>query len=318
MRGRGGYIGFNRVPEASAPNSAASGIWTLREAEALKRAGTWPTALGVNPVPDIAGLQLWLDASDAQTLFDATTGGSLVAADGGVARWEDKSGNARHATQGTAGSRPARKTAVQNGLGVVRFDGSNDSMAVARSTALFNFLHDGDATVFAVYKWTAPGGSPNRRFLFSNHINDESVAGTTGSAIWMRNDFGDALPYSKLQFLTTNNNATRTNSYTGDNSYAVDTFHCLSIVADNANATNANRAVFRKNGTVQADTAGGDNAALPTANATYDLHICTQAGPTNRYFAQCDLCEIIMYDSALSDTNRAAVEGYLLAKWSIT
>lgn len=40
----GGYIGFNRVPAASAMNSAASGAWTLREAEALKRAGTWPTA----------------------------------------------------------------------------------------------------------------------------------------------------------------------------------------------------------------------------------------------------------------------------------
>lgn len=44
-RPRGGYIGFNRVPASSAVNSAASGIWTLREAEALKRAGTWPRAL---------------------------------------------------------------------------------------------------------------------------------------------------------------------------------------------------------------------------------------------------------------------------------
>jgi len=42
MRPRGGYIGFNRVPAATAANSAASGVWTLREAEALKRAGTWP------------------------------------------------------------------------------------------------------------------------------------------------------------------------------------------------------------------------------------------------------------------------------------
>jgi hypothetical protein len=51
---------------------------------------------------------LWLDASDASTLFDATTGGSLVAADGAVARWEDKSGNARHATQATLSLRPER------------------------------------------------------------------------------------------------------------------------------------------------------------------------------------------------------------------
>lgn len=44
-RPRGGYIGFNPAPAASAFNSAASGIWTLREAEALKQAGTWPRVL---------------------------------------------------------------------------------------------------------------------------------------------------------------------------------------------------------------------------------------------------------------------------------
>ena len=44
MRGRGGFIGANVTPAASAINSAASGVWTLREAESLKRAGTWPIA----------------------------------------------------------------------------------------------------------------------------------------------------------------------------------------------------------------------------------------------------------------------------------
>jgi len=38
MRGRGGFIGFNRT----AATTAASGIWTVREAEALRRAGEWP------------------------------------------------------------------------------------------------------------------------------------------------------------------------------------------------------------------------------------------------------------------------------------
>ena len=312
----GGYIGFNRVPAASAVNSAAVGMWTLREAEALKRAGTWPTLPAIPQT--ISGLQLWLDAADPAVLFDATTGGSLVAADGGVARWEDKSGNGRHATQSTSGNRPLRKAAVQGGRDVLRFDGSDDSMSIASSTATFKFLHDGDSTVFAVYKWTAPTSGANRRFLFSNHINDESVSGTTGSALWLRNDFGDASPFSKVQFLATNNGSTRTNSYTGDNSYPVDTFHAVTAKLDHANATNANRTVFYKNGTVQADTAAGDSAALPTQDATYDLHICTQAGPTNRLFAQCDLCELIFYDSALSDANRSAVESYLMSKWAIS
>ena len=95
MRPRGGIIGATAQPAGSAINSAASGVWTLREAEALKRAGTWPS---LAPGGVGAGLQLWLDASDATTLYGATTGGSLVASDGGVARWEDKSGNSRHYT----------------------------------------------------------------------------------------------------------------------------------------------------------------------------------------------------------------------------
>jgi hypothetical protein len=45
MRGRGGFIGLNATPAATLVNSAASGVWTLQEAESLKRAGTWPIAL---------------------------------------------------------------------------------------------------------------------------------------------------------------------------------------------------------------------------------------------------------------------------------
>jgi len=54
MRPRGGIIGATAQPAASAFNSAAGGIWTLREAEAFKRAGTWPS---VPPEP------YWLSVS---------------------------------------------------------------------------------------------------------------------------------------------------------------------------------------------------------------------------------------------------------------
>lgn len=38
MRPQAGYIGFRRTPTST----AASGVWTLREAETFRRAGTWP------------------------------------------------------------------------------------------------------------------------------------------------------------------------------------------------------------------------------------------------------------------------------------
>lgn len=101
-RPRGGYIGFNRVPAASAVNSAAGGVWTLREAEELKRAGTWPRAApgGVG-----AGLQLWLDFADASSI---TLSGS------NISQINDKSGNGFHGSQSTDANRPGQATV--NGL----------------------------------------------------------------------------------------------------------------------------------------------------------------------------------------------------------
>ena len=116
----GGFIGKRIVPTAT----SARGVWSITEAEAATRDSIWPKVL----VPrTIDGLQLWLDGNDSGTLFDATSGGSLVAADGAVARWEDKSGNARHFTQATSGVQPLRKTGVKGGLAAVAF--TNDWMS---------------------------------------------------------------------------------------------------------------------------------------------------------------------------------------------
>lgn len=69
---------------------------------------------------DIANLAVWLKA-DALSLSNADP----------VASWTDSSGNARHATQGTAGARPTYRTNVLNGKPVVRFDGVDDRLACA-------------------------------------------------------------------------------------------------------------------------------------------------------------------------------------------
>lgn len=92
---------------------------------------------------------LWLDAADSTTLYDATTGGSLVAADGSVARWEDKSGNVRHVTQSTSINRPLRKTAYEGGRDSILFDGSNDALLLASNLSI------GTHTVFVVARNTA-------------------------------------------------------------------------------------------------------------------------------------------------------------------
>lgn len=71
----------------------------------------------------VTGLQLWLDADDASTF---TYSSANV-----VSQWNDKSGNGRHASQGTVASQPLRVGYAQNGRAVVRFDGSNDYLTSA-------------------------------------------------------------------------------------------------------------------------------------------------------------------------------------------
>jgi hypothetical protein len=90
----------------------------------------------------ISGLALWLDASDASTLFQADNGTTPAAADADpVGYWGDKSGNGRHVTQSTAGSKGTLKTSIQNGRNIVRFDGGDvltrASVTIAQPCTVF-------------------------------------------------------------------------------------------------------------------------------------------------------------------------------------
>jgi len=85
---------------------------------------------------EIQGCALALDASIPSSLYDATSGGSQVAADGAIARWEDQSGSGAHVTQATGANRPQRKLAIQGGGEVVRFDGTNDFLERTPTTGV--------------------------------------------------------------------------------------------------------------------------------------------------------------------------------------
>jgi hypothetical protein len=309
-RPRAGYVGFNRVPAASAFNSAASGVWTVREAEAMKRAGTWPAG-SVSPT-QIAGLQLWLDGSDAATLYDATTGGSLVAADGAVARWEDKSGNGRHATQSTSGSRPTRKTAIQNSLGVVRFDGSNDAMSISGSTATFKFLHGTTATLLYVAKY-GTSSDPNAQYGLV------STGAASGNEIGFFHSYDDRAPsvnnsISSSAIRDASGNRAWLNRV--NDTVTPNTFIACSEVIDAGAATAANRSTVRING--GSAIQGNSLTNSPSGNdSQFDLTIGVIVSSSPLAHMAGDIAEIIIYNSALSNTDRAAVESYLIAKWGV-
>jgi len=300
LRSNGSYIGYNRVTTTS--QDSASGIWSLAAAERRRRAAAWPMPFLPS---NVTGLQLWLDASDATTLYDATSGGSLVAADGSVARWEDKSGNARHATQSTSGSRPLRKTGVQGGKDVLRFDGSNDSLSIPTSTATFKFLHTSDHTVFIVFENENASYDP---LVCTNSGGTDSVglniyAGDAGAGI-------GALAHQVFRGV----NGTSVINSASAQSFLTVGWNVVSVVGKPTDGTAANRSSIRKNG----GSAVTNNAATgaTSANDPHSDLLIGRDGPPFDYHGG-DIAEIIIYDSALSDANREAVENYLLAKWGI-
>lgn len=86
--------------------------------------GPWSDVLTVIVADPSAltGINLWLDAADASTLWKDTGATTPAAANTDqIALWQDKSGSGNHVTQGTAGNRPTLATAQFNGRNVVKF-----------------------------------------------------------------------------------------------------------------------------------------------------------------------------------------------------
>ena len=77
---------------------------------------------------DISGCNLWIDFSDADTLF-TDAGSTKVSSDGdAIYRANDKSGNNNHLNQATSSKRPLYKTNIKNGLSVSRYDTTDDKL----------------------------------------------------------------------------------------------------------------------------------------------------------------------------------------------
>lgn len=99
----------------------------------------WGVSLIFNPLK-FNDLQLWLDGNDANSITESS---------GLVSQWDDKSGNANHATQAVGSEQPIFTANVQKGKSVVRFDGVDDGMITSLSiTAPY--------TIYAIFSYRSP------------------------------------------------------------------------------------------------------------------------------------------------------------------
>lgn len=237
---------------------------------------------------------LWLDASDDATLFDATSGGSLPTNGNDIARWEDKSGNGRHATQSVAASCPHRQTSVQNGLPVVRFDGINDFIVPANSLGVMRNVSGG--SIFSVTKLAEQTGTDRTVIMFSRNSSDSQVRLalqlTTGSDAQDFRAGARRLDGDGFTGVATSNNAN---------------WNVLAAIGDYAGG----QIILRVNGSQY-------QSNLPSSGNTSDTdsNLCAIGKISNNYL-NADVAEIIVFPTMLSTSDRDRVESYLATKWGI-
>ena len=225
----------------------------------------------------ISGLKLWLDASDTSTLFDATSGGAVVTADGAaVASWQDKSVNSFRAIQTTQNQRPILKQNIQNSKSILRFDGANDclripSIALNTNTTMF---------IAGYFASTNP--------LWLEHVNGSFLSGgLTGWLFWR----GASIQSSRLP----------ANWFTESQAIATISY-------------NGTAASVRKNG-VSVPNSAVTGTAPQNVSLSAALDICSRS--QSQLFSKGDFYEFLIYDGVLTEQNITQVESYLGTKWGI-
>lgn len=116
---------------------------------------------------------LWFDASDASTITESA---------GAVSQWDDKSGNALHATQGTGSSQPTTGVTTLNGLNVLDF--ANDKLLLPDLSAYFNGSQNRtvisvvvtDSSTYNTIINIGNSAYTGSRFTFQGHNGNLSIA----------------------------------------------------------------------------------------------------------------------------------------------
>jgi hypothetical protein len=233
----------------------------------------------------ISGLALWLDASDASSI---TLTGSTVN------QWNDKSGNARHFTQGTTASQPTYGTYLSYpGL---YFNGANLMSNAYSHTGIF-----GRNTFIVFYDSNTAGniyGDPPLIYMGGTGTGDSWRTCYIATSDALCIDMG-----SGAKIMTATSAVTTMRS-----------LRCIAMWAAPTGATVSTTYVYG-NGT-QFTTQGVNSTGLTTAMNT-NRSGGTSIGGGSGGNTTSVISEIIHYSFELSSNQRQAVEGYLAWKWGL-
>lgn len=220
----------------------------------------------------LSGLVLWLKA-DSLALADGTA----------VSLWQDYSGLSNNAIQATGANQPLLKTAILNGLPILRFDGVNDTLTIAAT------LITGGFSVFIVRKSAV---SPSSAVALAMKVGTGIAAGhflcfvSAGQEQWaFRGNAGPIWNWSVAP---------------------AGVWNIVDLQWDGAGFTAPNYRVFL-NGSPQGITVGAHGGTGNTSDVSLSTNLWNG-----------DIAEIVVYSRKITSTERSNVRNWLSAKWGIT
>ena len=220
------------------------------------------------------GPALWLDASDTTTITHSSNA---------VSQWNDKSGNNRHATQGTGANQPVTNTTTVNGLNSIDFNGTTHAFGLP---SYFDNLSTKDYTIYITF-------SPDT---------------TTGTDTLLANEAaGNGLA---MYYTSTNFRGVSTSFGTISNEVALSTTIAPHIAMLRKNATEFR--IFR-------DGMFG-SSKVPTAGFTATFGTWIGASNNGSFNSLMDgrMCEVLIYEATHTEAQVNSVQNYLGSKWGVT
>lgn len=246
------------------------------------------TVTVTNPSTASASLASAYTAVQCAAWFDATEASSIHLNAGLVETWDDISGNARHVTQGVAGSRPVVAAANINARNVIDFATSRYlANTVSNLTAAANSAY----TVMIIGK----GGDGCMLALRNTTPYSSSIYFLAAGTFYIHGD-GVLAAHN----VTTANNSALTNSPT--NAFkSIHKFYGGAVDPDNY-----------INGTLRAITSVGTSQAVEAGTTGFSI----AAGAVAQFW-QGKIGEMFIVPSAVANVYRDAFHAYGLAKWGV-
>lgn len=236
----------------------------------------------INTIPNNV---VWYDASVGNTTnFNVT----LTTGDD-VSQWKDKSGTGHNANKsGNASVKPNWISNVQNGYGIIRFNGSSESLDINPITFMQS---QGAFTMFVVAKASSLTGN-------------RALCGTDTS--------GYRIYFNGTNYQVATASGTGTSTLTGDTTK----FHIFTLIFDGSATGNSNRLKFRYDEQDISLNFGATTVGTATSAtaATYYIGV-DQTGSAG--FWQGDIGSIIVYTRALKSNEILGIESYLSNFWNI-